>query len=171
MTENELRSVLHQGVIAQGGDYFETLLLNAGECTNLWCQELLDSIIAPNALIALDTDVVGCDGYYCDFSRTFHAVLDKPSGAEVSLPHGFRTGSPQYWNLETGNEFLRLLEHAWSIPDKYFANRYYLSAHGTVMTGEYPYLYHRADFRDAGYYGVVEFNMTIWVESFIGEVG
>lgn len=62
-------------------------------------------------------------------------------------------------------------EHAWSIPDKHFANRSYLSAHGTVMTSEYPYPYHCADFPDAGYYGVVEFNMTIWVESFMGEVG
>lgn len=39
------------------------------------------------------------------------------------------------------------------------------------MTGEYPYLYHRADFPDAGYDGVVKPNMTICVESFIGEEG
>ena len=36
------------------------------------------------------------------------------------------------------------------------------------MTGEYPYLYHRADFADSGYDGVIEPGMTLCVESFIG---
>ncbi len=36
------------------------------------------------------------------------------------------------------------------------------------MTGEYPYLYHHADFGDAGYDGVIEPGMTLCVESFIG---
>ncbi len=39
------------------------------------------------------------------------------------------------------------------------------------MTGEYPCLYHRADFADAGYDGVIEPGMTICVESYIGEEG
>ncbi len=39
------------------------------------------------------------------------------------------------------------------------------------MTGEYPYLYHRADFADAGYDGVIEPGMTLCVESFIGAEG
>ncbi|MEO5321908.1 hypothetical protein PV773_01170 [Mesorhizobium sp. CC13] len=37
------------------------------------------------------------------------------------------------------------------------------------MTGEYPYLYHRGDFPDAGYDGVIEPGMTICVESYTGE--
>ncbi|MDX1422851.1 MAG: M24 family metallopeptidase, partial [Kiloniellales bacterium] len=55
--------------------------------------------------------------------------------------------------------------------ERYFANRYYLSAHGCGMTGEYPYLYHRADFPDAGYDGTIEAGMTICVESYIGAAG
>ncbi len=39
------------------------------------------------------------------------------------------------------------------------------------MTGEYPYLYHRCDFPNAGYDGVIEAGMTICVESYIGEEG
>ncbi|MCF7914406.1 MAG: hypothetical protein K9L66_04500 [Spirochaetaceae bacterium] len=42
----------------------------------------------------------------------------------------------------------------------------YLSAHGVSMTGEYPYLYHHADFPDAGYDGILRPNMTICVDSF-----
>ena len=37
------------------------------------------------------------------------------------------------------------------------------------MTGEYPYLYHRMDFPDAGYDGMLEAGMTICVESYIGK--
>ena len=39
------------------------------------------------------------------------------------------------------------------------------------MMGEYPYLYHRGDFPDAGYDGVIEPGMVICVESYIGEEG
>ena len=59
---------------SENGDYIETRLLNAGERTNPWFQESGDKVIGENELIALDTDVVGCHGYYADFSRTFHAV-------------------------------------------------------------------------------------------------
>ena len=79
MTENELWSVLHQSIIAQNGDYCETRLLNSGERTNPWFQETSNNTIGKNELIALDTDVVGCHGYYSDFSRTFHSGPDAPS--------------------------------------------------------------------------------------------
>jgi Xaa-Pro aminopeptidase len=60
---------------------------------------------------------------------------------------------------------------AWEIPKRFFANCYYLSAHGAGMTGEYPYLHHRDDFPEAGYDGTIEPGMTICVESYIGEAG
>ena len=64
--------------------------------------------------------------------------------------------------------FREYAQRAWDIPEPYRRNRYYLSAHGCGMTGEYPYLYHRADFGDAGYDGVIEPGMTLCVESYIG---
>ena len=39
----------------------------------------------PPLKIALDTDVVGCYGYYSDFSRTFHAGPDGPSSDQKLL--------------------------------------------------------------------------------------
>ncbi len=59
-SENELWSVFHQHVIAQGGDYIETRLLSSGEHTNPWFQETSAKVIGENELIAFDTDVVGC---------------------------------------------------------------------------------------------------------------
>lgn len=172
MTEVELWSVLHQSIIAQNGDYVETRLLNAGARTNPWFQEAGDGVIGENDLIALDTDVVGCHGYYADFSRTFHAGPARPSARQCELYQ--RAHEQVHHNmgiLRPGMTFRDYAEAAWDIPEKYHANRYYLSAHGCGMTGEYPYLYHRADFPYAGYDGVIEPGMTLCVESYIGEEG
>ena len=168
--ENELWSLLHRAVIAQNGDYCETRLLNSGPRTNPWFQECGPRVIGANELIALDTDVVGCYGYYADFSRTFHAGPDEPSTEQRELYK--RAHEQVHFNMDVikpGLSFRDYAEQAWEIPDAYFANRYYLSAHGVGMTGEYPYLYHRADFPDAGYDGVIEPGMTLCVESYIGE--
>ncbi len=172
MTENELWSVLHKSVIEQNGDYCETRLLSAGQRTNPWFQETSSNTILANELIALDTDVVGCHGYYSDFSRTFHSGPNAPSDAQKTL---YRVAMEQVHHnmdiLKPGLTFREYAERAWDIPEKYHANRYYLSAHGCGMTGEYPYLYHHADFPDAGYDGVIEPGMTLCVESYIGEAG
>ncbi|MEO1331120.1 MAG: Xaa-Pro peptidase family protein, partial [Pseudomonadota bacterium] len=172
LTENQLWSVLHQAIIAQDGDYIETRLLNSGPRTNPWFQETGPKTIQPNELIALDTDVVGRFGYYSDFSRTFHAGPDAPTTRHREL---YKTAHEQVHAnmaiIKPGLSFREYSEFAWEIPERYFANRYYLSAHGCGMTGEYPYLYHRADYAEAGYDGVIEPGMTLCVESFIGEEG
>ncbi|MFE0014117.1 M24 family metallopeptidase [Mesorhizobium sp. NPDC059054] len=170
ITENELWSVLHKSVIEQNGDYCETRLLSAGQRTNPWFQETATYEIGEDELIALDTDVVGCHGYYSDFSRTFHSGPGKPSETQREL---YKVAHEQVHHnmdiLKPGMTFRDYAEQAWDIPERYYANRYYLSAHGCGMTGEYPYLYHRGDFPDAGYDGLIEPGMTICVESYIGE--
>jgi len=172
LTENELWSVLHQSVIALGGDYVETRLLSSGSRTNPWFQETGDRRLAENELVALDTDVVGCHGYYCDFSRTFHTGPGAPSRAQREL---YRVAHEQvHHNMEllrAGTSFREYAERAWTIPERFVANRYFVSAHGCGMTGEYPYLYHAMDFDESGYDGVVEPGMTLCVESYIGEEG
>ncbi len=169
MTETELWSVLHQSVIAQNGDYCETRLLNAGTRTNPWFQETAHHVIEPNVLVALDTDVVGCHGYYSDFSRTFHAGPDAPTETQRTL---YKTAHEQVHHnmsiLRPHMSFRDYADQAWDIPERYHAHRYYLSAHGNGMSGEYPYLYHHADYGDAGYDGEILPGMTLCVESFIG---
>lgn len=172
MTENELWSVLHQSVIAQNADYCETRLLNAGERSNPWFQETSSNVIGENELIALDTDVVGCHGYYSDFSRTFHSGPGKPADAQREL---YKVAHEQVISnmgiIHAGMSFRDYADRAWDIPQKFYQNRYYLSAHGCGMTGEYPYLYHKGDFPDAGYDGEIVTGMTLCVESYIGEAG
>ena len=172
LSETELWSVLHQSIIAQNGDYVETRLLNAGQRTNPWFQETSENVIGPNELIALDTDVVGCYGYYSDFSRTFHSGPDKPTQEQRTL---YKVAYEQVQHnmsiLRPHMGFRDYAREAWNIPEKYYANRYYLSAHGCGMTGEYPYLYHEGDFSASGYDGEILPGMTICVESYIGVEG
>lgn len=170
ITENQLWSVLHQTVIAENGDYCETRLLSSGARTNPWFQESASKLIGANELVALDTDVVGCFGYYSDFSRTFHSGPDKPSEHQKDL---YKVAYEQVQHnmdiIKPGMSFKNYSEKAWNIPNQYHSNRYYLSAHGVGMTGEYPYLYHHADYQDAGYEGEILPGMTLCVESYIGE--
>jgi Xaa-Pro aminopeptidase len=172
LSENELWSVLHQGVVALGGDYIETRLLSSGTRTNPWFQETGDRRLLANELVALDTDVVGCHGYYCDFSRTFHTGPDEPTRHQREL---YRVAHEQiHHNMELlrpGVTFREYSDRAWRIPERFVANRYFVSAHGCGMTGEYPYLYHSMDFAVSGYDGVIEAGMTLCVESYIGEDG
>ena len=169
LTENELWSVFHQHVIAQGADYIETRLLSSGSNTNPWFQETSDKVIGRDELIAFDTDVVGCHGYYADYSRTFHAGPGVPSTEQRDL---YRMAHEQVHHnmgiIEPGLTFAEYSERAWDLPDRFAAHRYYLSSHGVGMTGEYPYLYHAQDFASFGYDGVIEPGMTLCVESFIG---
>ncbi len=169
LTENELWAILHASVIASNGDYVETRLLSSGPRTNPWFQESSSRAIRPNELVALDTDVVGCHGYYSDFSRTFHSGPDDPTAEQRSLYRlAFEQVEHNISVIEPGLGFREYAERAWGIPGRFRRNRYYLSAHGCGMTGEYPYLYHRADFAEAGYDGTIEPNMTLCVESYIG---
>ncbi|HZE04494.1 MAG TPA: Xaa-Pro peptidase family protein, partial [Solirubrobacteraceae bacterium] len=172
VSENELWSIMHQAVIALGGDYVETRLLSSGPRTNPWFQECGDRRLAENELVALDTDVVGCHGYYSDFSRTFHTGPAEPSRQQREL---YQLAHEQVQHnaelLRPGLSFREYSWRAWEIPDPFVANRYYLSAHGCGMTGEYPYLYHRMDFDESGYDGVIESGMTLCVESYIGHEG
>src|SRR3954469_7779180 len=114
LSENELWSVLHQGVIALGGDYVETRLLSSGPRTNPWFQETGDRHLAENELVALDTDVVGCHGYYCDFSRTFHTGPADPTPRQREL---YRVAHEQVHHnmrlLRAGTSFRDYSRQAW----------------------------------------------------------
>lgn len=170
ITENALWAEFHRHLIADGADYVETRLLSSGEKTNPWFQETGERVIRAGELVAHDTDVVGPHGYYADFSRTFLCGDVRPTGAQRTL---YRLAHEQIQHnmalIHPGRTFREITEAAWTIPPPYYARRYYLMIHGIGATGEYPYIVYEADY-DSGqnYDGIVEPNMTLCVESFIG---
>ena len=171
ITENALWAEFHRHVIANDADYVETRLLSSGEKTNPWFQETGERTIRAGDLVAHDTDVVGPHGYYADFSRTFLCGDGQPTPEQRTL---YRLAYEQIHHnmalIEPGRTFREITEAAWTIPAPYYAKRYYLMIHSIGATGEYPYIVYEADY-DAGmdYDGVVEPNMTLCAESFIGD--
>lgn len=168
-SENAVWAELHAENLAHDGDYVETRLFNSGARTNPWFQESSAKRMQAGELVCLDTDVVGPYGYYSDFSRTFLCGDGRPSDHQRTL---YQLAHEQIHHdaelLQPGHTFREIAEKAWTIPDRFRANRYFVLAHGCGMTGEYPYILHLQDFLDSGYDGVVEENMTLCIESYLG---
>ena len=122
--------------------------------------------------MALDTDVIGCFGYYADFSRTFFCGPGKPRGYQKTL---YALAYEQIHHnagiLKPGMAYREVAERAWRIPEQFVERRYTSVLHGVGMHGENPYIAHLHDFAKFGGEGVLEEGMVVSVESYIGEVG
>jgi Xaa-Pro dipeptidase len=171
ITENALWSILHQAVIEGGGEWAETRLLASGGRTNPWFQECSDKLIRSGELVALDTDFVGPLGYCCDISRTFFCGPGRPSATQRDL---YRRAYDQVqYNLgllKPGLSFRELAHLAWKMPDGYYRDRFG-PFHGIGMVDEYPDIAEAADWDAKGYDGVLQENMTLCVESYVGKPG
>lgn len=172
ITENELFAVLYGNVIKQGGEFIETRLLSSGPRTNPWFNEASERPLRPGELVALDTDTIGCHGYYCDFSRTFHVGPGKPSAYQKEL---YRMAYEQiHYNMDLlrpGLTYRELADQAWKIPERFYDRRYPSIIHGVGLHGETPLVAHQGDFDRYSKDGVLEPGMVVSVESYIGEVG
>ena len=67
--------------------------------------------------------------------------------------------------------FREFAEHCWPVPDRYVHNRYMMMLHGVGLVDEYPSIAYAVDFDAWGYDGVLQENMVVSVESYIGEQG
>lgn len=168
-SENEVWAEMHRALIAGGGEYIETRLFNSGPRTNPWFQESSARIIQEGELVCLDTDTVGCHGYYTDFSRTFLAGDTAPSERQKEL----YTLALEQLNhnmalIEVGMPFREFSENAWKLPEEFVAHRYLGPVHGNGMVAEYPIILYPDGFEEAGMNGMFEPSMTLCVESFVG---
>jgi Xaa-Pro aminopeptidase len=171
LRETDLFAILYGEVIRQGGEFIETRLLSSGPRTNPWFNEASDRVIRPGELVALDTDTIGCHGYYSDFSRTFHVGPGRPTGYQQSL---YQMAYDQVHHnmsiLKPGMTYLEIAEQAWKIPERFLDRRYPSIIHGVGMHGETPLVAHHMDFEKFSKNGVLEPGMVVSVESYIGEV-
>jgi Xaa-Pro aminopeptidase len=172
ITENALWALLHEANIRLDGEWIETRLLSSGPRTNPWFQECGDRVIRAGDLVAFDTDLIGPYGYCADISRTFFCGPGKASErqrrhyalAVEQIEHNMALIKP-------GLGFREMSERAWKIPDAYVANRYSSLVHGVGLCDEWPKVVHREDVARSAYDGVFQENMTVCVESYIGEHG
>jgi Xaa-Pro dipeptidase len=171
MTENELWSILHQTNIAMGGEWIEGRLLVSGDRINPWFHECSDRMIRAGELVAFDTDMIGPFGYCADISRTYFCEPGRPSAAQRDLyKMAFEEVHHNLALIRPGVSFAEIAAQAWTPPER-IVNRYVLSMHGIGLCDEYPCIYHLKDWEAKGLEGVIEENMTLCVESFIGPAG
>jgi len=172
VSENALFATMYGEAVAQGSEFIETRLISSGPRSNPWFNEAGERKVRPGELVALDTDTIGANGYYSDFSRTFFCGPGKPSGYQRSL---YRMAWEQVQTnmaaLKPGLSYRELAEKAWPIPERFYDRRYPSIIHGVGLHGETPLIAHAGDFDAFSQDGVLEPGQVVSVESYIGEVG
>ena len=173
MTEIELWSYLHFENIRRGGEWIETRLLCSGPRTNPWMREASDRPMREGELVSFDTDLIGPYGYCADISRAWTVGHVPPTPVQRDL---YRLAWEQIQTnmalLRPGLSLREVSENAWPIPQRFYPNRYSYLMHGVGMCDEYPGVAHWGeDWQRAGHDAVLEPNMVLCVESYIGEIG
>lgn len=172
ITENRLWSHLHAENIARGGEWIETRLLASGPRTNPWLQESSSRVIEAGDLVSFDTDLIGPYGYCADISRSWICGGGQATPRQNEL---YQIALQQIrWNteiLKPGMSFKELTEKAQGLSGEFRAQRYSCLYHGVGLCDEYPAIYHPEEWDTYGYDGVLQPNMTLCVESYVGAVG
>jgi Xaa-Pro aminopeptidase len=172
ITEQRLWAYLHAENIARGGEWIETRLLASGPRTNPWFHECSSRVIENGDLVAFDTDLIGPYGACADISRTWLCGDKKPTQEQRAL---YKMAYEQLQNnqqlLKAGISFYEMTHEARSLPADYLPNHYSVLYHGVGLCDEYPSIYYPDQWLDYGYDGVLEENMIICVESYVGRVG
>ena len=122
-------------------------------------------------MISFDTDMIGPYGYCADLSRSWTCGYTRMTAKQNAL-YGAALDQIHH-NLsiiEPGMSFLEFNDKSWRIPEKYQPYRYSLAVHGVGMADEWPLIPLHPDFESA-HSGRFEKNMTLCVESLIGEEG
>ena len=169
ITEDELWSILHKTNIENGGEWIECRILSSGSRTNPWMQESSNKIIQDGEIVSFDTDMVGPYGYCADISRAF-VCGNKFNEHQKQL---YLTAVEQIdYNsrlIKDGVSFKEFTEKAWILPEKFYGNRYSVMLHGIGLCDEWPAIRYPTDGGERS--GIFQKNMTITLESYIGEVG
>ena len=169
MTEDELWALLHKTNIENGGEWIEGRILSSGPRTNPWMQEASNRIIQQNEIVSFDTDMVGPYGYCADISRTFvegHKFNSEQKKIyQMAIDHIHHNAEL----IKPGLSFKEFVTKSWVLPEAYYGNRYPCIVHGIGLCDEWPMVKYPTEVTDEK--GQFEKNMTIAVESYIGEVG
>jgi Xaa-Pro aminopeptidase len=168
-TENEIWAELHYENIRCGGEWIETRLLAAGPRTNPWFQECSNYLCQAGDMLAFDTDMVGPYGYCADLSRSWPIGHVRMTAEQKTLYQSARELLEHNLSImRPGLTFAEFNEKCWKIPERYRVRRYSSAFHGVGVADEWPLLATHID-ADPASEGVIEENMTICIESLIGE--
>lgn len=165
ITENALWSMLHQANIAAGGEWIETRLLSSGPRTNPWYQECSDRALEAGDLVALDTDLIGLQGYCCDISRTWRVEGGQATDRQRrTYADAFNVLNRVKEAVGPGVSLSEISAAIGAKPENYLT--YSCLIHGVGMCDEYPVAYWQ---ETPGHYeDLLQPGMAICVESYLG---
>jgi Xaa-Pro aminopeptidase len=171
ITENELLATFWHRMLALGGEHCFTRLVVSGYKTNPWFNEAGSKLVRPNDLVAIDTDMIGPEGYACDVSRTF-LCGDRPSPAQVEayrIAHDFVQAGIEL--LKPGVSYHEFLHRAPRLPEAYYPQRYSVLLHGVGMDDEPPAIPYSSETLIAMPEGEFQEDMIVSMECYAGKVG
>ena len=172
VTELQLWGLLNYTNLANNGDWHDGRMLASGERINPWFQEASARKLEAGDLIGFDTDMVGPFGYCADVSRTFFCGPGRPTKRQKALyRHALEEIEHNLSLVRDGVTLEDFGNRAYHQSEDFHPNQYTCIFHGVGMCDEAPKLYHPKDRAEKGYPGVLQENMVICMESYVGAVG
>lgn len=171
VSELQLWGLLNYTNLANNGDWHEGRMLASGPRINPWLQEASPRRIESGDLVGLDTDMVGPRGYFADISRTFHCGPTRPTARQRELYQlALEEISHNLKLIRPGITLKDFQQRAYVPAEEFQPNAYPCVIHGVGMSDEYPQV--KPLFRGSNLYdGVIEKDMVICVESYMGAPG
>jgi len=171
VSELKLWGLLNYTNLANNGDWHEGRMLASGPRINPWLQEASPRQVESGDLVGLDTDMVGPRGYFADVSRTFLCGPAQPTAKQRELYRlAWEEISHNLGLIHPGISLSEFQKRAYVPAEEFHQNAYPCVIHGVGMSDEYPQV--KPAFRgDNPYDGVIEKDMVICVESYMGAVG
>lgn len=169
-TEVEVWAAFHRDLIALGGEYVSTRLLQSGQNTFPYFKEAGERVIHDGDLLCIDTDAIGFGGYAVDLSRTFLCGAQTPTPVQRLLYS--RAYDQLHHNaalLVPGLSFEEFAMQAWHVPEEHRPYGYYCLLHGLGLCGEHPYVPLHREGLPYPMPGQFEPGMVVCIESYIGE--
>ena len=169
VSERELLATFWHSVLRLGGEYCFTRLVASGERTNPWFQEASNRLVRPGDLVAIDTDMIGPEGYACDMSRTFvcGATASPLQREAYTIARDFVQALGDL--LVAGTSYREVVERLPALPDRYRTQEYPVYVHGIGMDDESPFI---GPEDGLGYHdGQLRPGMVVCVECYAGLVG
>ncbi|MFV2040238.1 MAG: M24 family metallopeptidase, partial [Acidimicrobiales bacterium] len=168
VTEVALWAQLQRSNLVNFGEWMETRILASGDRTNPWYHEASIKAVAAGEIMAFDTDLIGAYGMCVDMSRSWLCGDGRPSGAQADV-YG-RARDMVECNLQqfVAGRTYREVTEAMAYPPIDRFNGYTLLAHGVGLCDEYPSIFVRERWDEAGFDGVVEVGNLFCVEAFVG---
>jgi Xaa-Pro aminopeptidase len=171
--ESELAGVMSRGLLAHGGEALFTRLVASGPRTNPWFQEASQRTVLAGDLVAVDTDMIGPEGYVIDFSRTF-LCGDRATTAQKEAYRVARMNVMAMVEIvKPGVSYHEFATRVPGLPDAYLARRYPCMLHHVGLEDEGPIV----PYPDTGGLGEREIpeggfeeGMVVGLECFAGRV-